>query len=104
MSEAGIQYMPADRDRVVSPDQKPHGEEFLYRMHTHLAHNLEALTNQVGEVIKNFGQIAATFALQHYRRDKELHVHQENAFGEVQQRIAHRQAKFLLFEKLAEFG
>src|SRR5213593_4749230 len=73
-------------------------------MHAHLAHDLEALTNHVREVIKNFSQIAAGFALQHYRGDKKFHVHQGNAFGEVQQRIAHRQAEFLLFEKLAEFG
>src|SRR6266566_9195882 len=73
-------------------------------MHAHLAHNLEALANHVGEVIKNFRQIAASFALQHYRSDKELHVYQRNTFSEVQQCIAHRQAEFLLFKKLTEFG
>ncbi len=72
-------------------------------MDAHLAHDFEALADHVREVVENFGQVAAGFALQHHGGHEELDVDQRNAIGEIEQRVAHGETEFLLLEQLAEF-
>jgi len=69
-----------------------------------LALNLEALANDVGEVIENFGEVAAGFALQHDGGDEEFYVDERDTLGEVHEGIANGHAELLLFKEFAELG
>src|SRR6266446_2634037 len=73
-------------------------------MNADLAQDFKALADDVGEVVKNFGKVAAGFALQHHRRHEELDGDQRDAVGEVDQGVAYREPEFLLFVELAEFS
>src|SRR5580698_5719939 len=86
------------------PHEQGHGEAALRGVNPHLALNLEALADYVGQIVEDFSQVAAGFALQHDGGDEELHVHQGDALGEIHKGVAHRHAEFLLFVEFAEFA
>src|SRR6266404_8644442 len=73
-------------------------------MNADLAQDFKALADYVGEVVENFGKVAAGFALQHHRRHEEFDVDQRDAVGQVDQGVAYREPEFLLFVELAEFS
>src|SRR6266446_10189625 len=73
-------------------------------MNADLAQNFKALADYVGEVVENFGKVAAGFALQHHRRHEELDVDQRDAVGEGEKCVAYREPEFLFFVELAEFS
>src|SRR5208282_1476143 len=84
--------------------EQHHGEASLGGVNADLAQNLEAFADYIGQVVKNLGQIAAGFALQHHCRHEELEVDQRHTVGQIEQGVAHREAEFLFFIKLAEFS
>src|ERR1039458_4339193 len=92
-----------DHGRGQSHEQH-HGETSLGGVNADLAQNLEAFADYIGQVVKNLGQIAAGFALQHDRRHEELDVDQGHAIGQVEQSVAHREPEFLFFVQLAKFS
>src|SRR5260370_1677149 len=69
-----------------------------------MAQDFKAFADDVGEVVKNLGKIAAGFALQHHRGHEKLDVDQRDAVGEVEQGVAYREPEFLFFVELAEFS
>ena len=86
------------------PMSKSHGEASLGGVDADLALNFEALADDVGQVVENFGEVAAGFALQHDGGDEEFYVDQGDALGEIHEGIADGHAEFLFFEEFAEFG
>ena len=103
-NEARIQHQHDDDDDRRHAHQKRHGEPALRGVDPHLALNLEALANHIGQIVENLGEVAAGFALQHDGGDEEFHVHQRHALGQVHESIAHRHAEFLFFVELAKFA
>src|ERR1700722_15978236 len=81
-----------------------HGKAPLRGVYADLALDLEALADNVGQVVENFSQVAAGFALQHDGGDKEFYVDQGDALGEIHEGVADRHAEFLFFKELAEFS
>src|SRR5436305_11189823 len=53
---------------------------------TDLASQLEALTNDIGELVQDFRKVPAGTLLQQHRRDEELHIQHGNALGQFLQR------------------
>ena len=80
------------------------GEAAVRRVDPHLAQNLEALADDVREVLEDLRQVAAGLALDQDRGREEPHVEQRHAHGQVLERVLHRQAEVLLVERLAELG
>ncbi len=73
-------------------------------MYAHLTQNFEAFADHVRKVVKNLGEIAAGFALQHNRGDEEFDIDERDTVGEIDQGIAYRESEFLFFVKLAKFA
>src|ERR1700683_46151 len=83
--------------------EQSHGEAALGGVDAHLALDLEAFADDIGQVIEDFGKVSAGFALQHDGGHKEFDVDQGDALGEIHESIAHRHAELLLFIEFAEF-
>ena len=103
-NERGIEHKHQRDNDWRHTHQERHRQTSLSGINANLALNLEALADDVREVIEDFGEVAASFALQHHGRDKELHVDQGHALGEIDEGIANRHAEFLLFVELAELA
>ena len=80
------------------------GEPAVRRVDPHLAENLEALADDVREVLENLGQVAARLALDQDRGREEPDVEQRHADRQVVERVLQRQTEVLLVERLAELG
>src|SRR5215469_2681696 len=97
-NEAGTHHLHDYDDQRRQTHQKHHGQAPLCGKNTHLAHDLEALADHVGQVVENLSQIAAGFTLQHDRGHEEFHVYQRYALGKVHQRIPNRQTELLFLK------
>src|SRR5271165_190553 len=84
--------------------QQGHGEAALGGVDPNLALDLEALADDVGQVVENFGEVAAGFALEHDGGDEEFDIDQGHALGEVHKSVAHGHAELLLLIQFAEFA
>ena len=98
MNESAIDEEHRQREQHVA------GQPAVRRVDAHLAEDLEALADDVGEVLEDLGQVAAGLALDQDRGREEPHVEQRHADGEVRQRVLQRQAEVLLVERLPELG
>ena len=56
----------------------------------------EALTDHIGELRQNFGEVAAGLLLQEHGRGKEAHVQQRDAIREIGERYLQSRAQVLL--------
>src|SRR5208282_2597170 len=104
LNEPRVDHEHEDDNRGGESHEQGHGEASLGGVDADLAQDLKAFANDVREVVKNLGEIAAGFALQHHRRHEELNVDQRNTVGEVEQGVAYREPEFLFFVELAEFS
>src|SRR5579872_7371437 len=101
LDKVRVHYFHDQHDDRRQCHQQEHREPPLRRVNPHLPLNLEPLAYHVRQIVENFRQVAARLALQHHRRHEKFHVHDRNAFCQVQQRIAYRQSELLLFKELA---
>src|SRR5262245_38533932 len=74
------------------------GEAPVRGMDPHLTQNLEALADDVGEVVEDLGQVAARVPLNQDGRHEEPHVEQPDPVRELVERILERQTEVLLIE------
>jgi len=79
----GLSISIQDHNRGRQSHEEDHGEASLGGVNADLAEDLKTLADNVGEVVENFGKIAAGFALQHNRRHEEFDVDQRDAVGQV---------------------
>ncbi len=91
-----------DGERRRQRQQHVAGEAAVRRVHAHLALDLEALADDVREVVENLRQVAAGVALDQHRGDEEPHVEQAEALRQLVERVAQRQPEVLLIERLLE--
>src|SRR5271165_6881443 len=84
--------------------QQSHGKAALGGVDANLALDLEALADDVGQVVQDFGKIAAGFALQHDGSDEEFYIDERDALGEIHEGVADGHAELLLFIEFAEFA
>ncbi len=68
------------------------------------AAQLEALPDHVGQLVQNFGQVAAGALLQQHRGNEEVHVERGHALGQLLQRHLQRQAQVVFLEGAPEFA
>src|SRR5579871_5776026 len=104
MDEITIDGQHHDHNDGRHSHQQGHSEASLGGVNAHLALNLEALADDIGEIVENFGQVAARLALQHDCGDKEFHIDKGNALRQIHESIAHGHAELLLFKELAKFS
>ncbi len=103
-NKARVEELHQDHDRGRQGHEQDHGEASLGGVNADLAQDFKAFADDIREVVKNLGQIAAGFALQHHCRHEELDVDQRDAVGQVEQGVAHGEPEFLFFVELAEFS
>src|SRR5580658_1042571 len=104
LNEAGIEHQHDRNNNRRHAHQKRHRESALGGVDAHLTLDLKALADDVRQIVENFSEVAAGFALQHDGSDEELYVDQGHAVREIDESVAHRHAKFLLFVELPELA
>src|SRR2546425_9866319 len=99
-----IEERQSDGQEAWKTQQHVAGEAPVGRVDAHLPLDLEALAHDVREVVEDLRQIAARLALNQHGRHEEPHVDERHPFGQVVQRLLHRETEILLFERFAELG
>jgi hypothetical protein len=68
------------------------------------ASQLKPLADNVGQLVKNFGQVAARSFLKQDRGHKKVHVQRRYAFRQLLERRIQRQAEVVFFKGPPEFS
>src|ERR1700722_7782613 len=92
-NETGIEHEHDGNYDGWHAHQQRHGKTAMGRGHPYLGLNFETLADDIGQIVKNLGEVAASLALQHNRGDEKLYVDQGHALGEIDERIANRHAE-----------
>src|SRR5579884_1132711 len=92
----GVEHQ--DRDADGNAGERQPGHASMRADGPDLAAELEALTNDVRQLIQDLGEVPAGALLQQHGGDEELHIQHGYAFGQLLQRDFERQPEVVLLK------